>query len=155
MRRRPVVTAGAWRHPAVPWPRIVVLGLGLLAMAPAVTAADENTIIAPRAPQAGAPASASGTALNSLSVFAAVLLAGVGAWIYWKNRRTLPAGRDRRALAVDETRSLGNRQFLVVASYEGRKFLLGVCPGRIDLLAQLNDREAPAASLPQPGRNQG
>lgn len=155
MRCRPAVTAGPWHRRTVLWPRFVVLGLALLATAPALSAADENTIISPRAAEAGAPASASGSALNSLSLFAAVLLAGAGAWIYWKNRRTLPVGRDRRALAVDETRSLGNRQFLVVASYEGRKFLLGVCPGRIDLLAQLNDREAPAAPLPPSGRNQG
>jgi flagellar protein FliO/FliZ len=43
-----------------------------------------------------------------------------------------------RALAVDETRSLGNRQYLVVASYEGKKFLLGVCPGRIEMLSALD-----------------
>jgi flagellar protein FliO/FliZ len=43
-----------------------------------------------------------------------------------------------RQLAVEETRSLGNRQFLVVASYQDKKFLIGVCPGRIDLLSALN-----------------
>ena len=40
------------------------------------------------------------------------------------------------------TRSLGNRQYLVVASYEGQKFLIGVCPGRIDLLAPLGSAGA-------------
>jgi flagellar protein FliO/FliZ len=43
-----------------------------------------------------------------------------------------------RSLAIDETRSLGNRQYLVVASYEGKKFLIGVCPGRIDMLSSLD-----------------
>ena len=47
-------------------------------------------------------------------------------------------GREARKLTVAETRSLGNRQYLVVADYEGRKFLLGVCPGRIDLLSSLD-----------------
>ena len=47
-------------------------------------------------------------------------------------------GRDVRKLAIDETRSLGSRQYLVVASYEGKKLLLGVCPGRIDLLTPLD-----------------
>jgi flagellar protein FliO/FliZ len=35
---------------------------------------------------------------------------------------------------------LGNRQFLVVAEYEGRKMLLGVCPGRIELLSELGGK---------------
>jgi len=32
---------------------------------------------------------------------------------------------------------LGNRQFLIVAEYEDRKMLIGVCPGRIDYLCPL------------------
>jgi flagellar protein FliO/FliZ len=114
----------------------------------ALGAADENTVISPRASAGGAPGAAPAAPLNSLSLLAAVVLAATGGWIYWKNRRGTPLGRDRRALAVDETRSLGNRQFLVVASYEGRKFLLGVCPGRIDLLANLDDRDAAGAAVP-------
>jgi flagellar protein FliO/FliZ len=46
---------------------------------------------------------------------------------------------------IDETKSLGSRQYLVVASYEGRKLLLGVCPGRIDLLTPLDATAAPKA----------
>jgi flagellar protein FliO/FliZ len=45
--------------------------------------------------------------------------------------------RGDRKLVISETRSLGNRQFLIVAEYEGRKMLLGVCPGRIDYLSTL------------------
>ena len=44
-----------------------------------------------------------------------------------------------RKLAVAETRSLGSRQYLVVATYGEKKFLLGVCPGRINLLTSLED----------------
>ena len=65
-----------------------------------------------------------------------------GGWLLWRQRRSTVTGRELRSLAIDETRSLGNRQFLVVASYEGRKFLLGVCPGRIDMLTPL-DGSAP------------
>ena len=43
---------------------------------------------------------------------------------------------------VEETRALGNRQYLVVASYEGKKFLLGVCPGQINLLSPLGDESS-------------
>jgi flagellar protein FliO/FliZ len=56
----------------------------------------------------------------------------------YRNRRGVPTARDMRALAIDETRSLGNKQYLVVASYEGKKFLIGVCPGRIDMLSPLD-----------------
>jgi flagellar biogenesis protein FliO len=42
-----------------------------------------------------------------------------------------------KKLQISESRTLGNRQFLVVAEYEGRKMLLGVCPGRIDYLSTL------------------
>ncbi|MEI6035337.1 MAG: flagellar biosynthetic protein FliO [Verrucomicrobiae bacterium] len=42
-----------------------------------------------------------------------------------------------RKLQVAEIRPLGNRQFLVVAEYESTRLLLGVSPGRIDLLCHL------------------
>ena len=53
------------------------------------------------------------------------------------------SGRVARRLVIDETKSLGSRQYLVVASYEGKKLLLGVCPGRIDLLTPLDGPASP------------
>jgi flagellar protein FliO/FliZ len=106
-------------------------------------AADDDRIFIPGATHADAPGKSGGASLNSISLLLGVALAGVGGWMVWRNRRGTPAGREVRALAIDETRSLGNRQYLVVASYEGKKFLLGVCPGRIDMLAPLDD-SAPA-----------
>jgi hypothetical protein len=47
-------------------------------------------------------------------------------------------GRGVRKLQIEETRMLGHRQYLVVAQYEGRRMLLGVCPGRIDYLCPLD-----------------
>jgi flagellar protein FliO/FliZ len=44
-------------------------------------------------------------------------------------------------LQIEETRSLGNRQYLVVAVYEGQKLLLGVTPGQIQLLTPLSSGE--------------
>jgi flagellar protein FliO/FliZ len=52
-----------------------------------------------------------------------------------------------RKLNIEESRSLGHRQYLVVASYEGRKFLLGVCPGSIEYLSGLDSDETPAGSF--------
>lgn len=49
--------------------------------------------------------------------------------------------KSERKLEISETRMLGNRQFLVVAQYEGKRMLIGVCPGRIDYLCNLGGPE--------------
>jgi flagellar protein FliO/FliZ len=91
----------------------------------------------------------SGGGLGSAVVI--VLCGAAGAWLWWRLRRNAAAGANRgdRKLAIAETRPLGNRQYLVVADYEGKKYLLGVCPGRIDLLAPLGLGEA-GAPPPRP-----
>jgi flagellar biogenesis protein FliO len=54
----------------------------------------------------------------------------------------------QRKLHIEESRSLGHRQHLVVASYEGRRFLLGVCPGSIEYLSGLDAEPlSPAGSF--------
>ncbi len=138
---------------------LILLGsVGLVPMASATdavtpagpTATDERIIYPGAASGTQAPVLSSGSGTQGLTTMLGVaLLAGVGGWLVWKKRQESPARRDARLLAVDETRPLGNRQYLVVASYDGRKFLLGVCPGRIDLLSPLDDgarRETPLAS---------
>jgi flagellar protein FliO/FliZ len=67
-----------------------------------------------------------------------LLLGGTGAWLFLRGKKINLPGRNPRRLVIDETKSLGSRQYLVVASYEGKKLLLGVCPGRIDLLTPLD-----------------
>jgi len=88
-----------------------------------------------------APHTGSGPAILVI----ALLCAATGAWLWTRSRG--PGGkilsRVTPKLSVAETRSLGNRQYLVVAAYEERRFLLGVCPGRIELLTNLDD--APSA----------
>jgi flagellar protein FliO/FliZ len=117
--------------------KIVALAAALFASV--AFGADDNTVIFPGASRTEKPAmSASGNALNSMSLIVGLALAATGGWMVWRHRRGTPVGREQRALAIEETRSLGNRQFLVVASYEGKKFLLGVCQGRIDLLSNLD-----------------
>ncbi len=111
-----------------------------LALASAAFAADDNKIIFPNGSgHAAEPASAGGGTANLITLVVALLIAAVGAWLFMRNRRTTGISREGRVLAIEETRSLGNRQYLVVASYEDKKFLLGVCPGRIDMLAPLHD----------------
>ena len=78
---------------------------------------------------------------RSLILVVALLLAAGGAWLMLQKRKAGPAGGRGRKLQIDETRPLGNRQYLVVADYDGKKFLLGVAPGRIQMLTPLNDNE--------------
>jgi flagellar protein FliO/FliZ len=73
----------------------------------------------------------------------ALLLAAGGVWLLLR-RRAGPgflAGRSAHKLQIEETRSLGNRQYLVVAVYEEQKLLLGVTPGQIQLLTPLSTGE--------------
>lgn len=52
-------------------------------------------------------------------------------------------------LAIEETRPLGNKQFLAVATYGDRRMLLAVCAGRIDLLCRLDEPVGACAPSPQ------
>lgn len=79
---------------------------------------------------------------RSLILMVALLLAAGGAWLLLQKRKAGPAGGRGRKLQIDETRPLGNRQYLVVADYEGKKFLLGVTPGRIQMLTALESNSA-------------
>lgn len=133
--------AGAWRLARA------LLCVGALAGAAAAFGADEDKVIFPGgSAQNAAPAATTASVANSLTLILGVALAGVGGWFVWRNRQRTAGGRvpNLRALAIDETRSLGNRQYLVVASYEGKRFLLGVCPGRIDMLTSLDAAAARA-----------
>jgi len=106
-----------------------------------------ETILYPQG-SAAAPAAAptprddSGYGARTLLVVALLLAAG-GGWLLLR-RRAGPgflAGRTAHKLQIEETRSLGNRQYLVVAVYEGQKILLGVTPGQIQLLTPLSTGE--------------
>jgi flagellar protein FliO/FliZ len=74
-----------------------------------------------------------------LIMLIALGLAAAGVWVFVQKRQSGPlAARGQRKLQIDETRPLGNRQYLIVANYDGKKFLLGVTPGRINLLTPLD-----------------
>lgn len=77
---------------------------------------------------------------RSLILVVALLLAAGGAWLLLQKRKAGPSGGRGRKLQIDETRPLGNRQYLVVADYDGKKFLLGVAPGRIQMLTPLESK---------------
>lgn len=130
---------------------LVVIGCVVLATAQPMSAAapdapdvgklSDETIIYPKnaaEPSKHAAAAEHDTG-RSLIVVVALLLAAGGGWILLQRRNAGPAGGRGRKLQIDETRPLGNRQYLVVADYDGKKFLLGVTPGRIQMLTPLED----------------
>ena len=110
--------------------------MAVAVVAAGFAAGDDSKIFIPGA-SSSASAPAIGAGLGTVTLLVGLALAGVGTWLVWRARSGSPVGRDMRQLAIHETRSLGNRQYLVIASYEEKKFMLGVCPGRIDLLAPL------------------
>ncbi len=79
----------------------------------------------------------------------ALVLAAAGAWVLLQRRRGGPlVSRGPRKLQIEETRPLGNRQYLVVANYEGKKMLLGVTTGQIQLLARLDGEDTHPEETP-------
>jgi flagellar protein FliO/FliZ len=113
----------------------LVAGLLLCAVGP-LRAADD--IIYPRAatvPAAGTEAP-SPSRLTSTAL-AVIGLAGAGGWLLWRRKAGRAGLSGSRKLAIAETLTLGNRQYLVVAVYGERKYLIGVCQGQMNLIANL------------------
>jgi flagellar protein FliO/FliZ len=111
--------------------------------APRAAAADDHPDAYYGASHAAEAPYRPGSSMGPATAVAVLCLAGAGAWLLVRGRKIQLPGRSPRRLSIDETRSLGSRQYLVVASYDGKKLLLGVCPGRIDLLTAL-DAGAPS-----------
>lgn len=67
-----------------------------------------------------------------------VLCLGGGAWLWFRAKgkgRSLKTNGSE--ISIEETRPLGNRQYLVLTSCRGRSFLIGVSQGRIDLVSEV------------------
>ncbi len=73
-----------------------------------------------------------------------IALLGGGAWIVWQKKQQAVRTGAGRKIQIEETRPMGNRQYLVVARCEGKRFLLGVTPGRIDVVSPLDGDEEPS-----------
>ena len=131
---------------------LVVIGCAVLAMAQPMSAAAPDAsepaqraadiVIYPKGslekPPSAAEEKSSGGSRGYILVIA-LLLAAAGAWVLIQRRQgALIISRGPRKLQLEETRPLGNRQYLVVADYDGKKFLLGVTTGQIQMLARLD-----------------
>ncbi|HWA85567.1 MAG TPA: flagellar biosynthetic protein FliO [Opitutus sp.] len=105
-----------------------------------------GAVIYPRGTAAAAAAERAGKSdgPGAATAAAGLALLAVGGWFWWRYRRNpgLLKHRQAQRLAIEETRALGNRQFLMVVAHDDRRFLLGVCPGRIENLAELTSAPA-------------
>lgn len=122
----------------------VLLGFAEVRAQEAVaTPAPKAATVATTTPATYPPhAPAGGTA--QLAIYFVLLLALLGGGVYVMRNGLgflQPKPKGPRKLEITETRMLGNRQFLIVAEYEQRKMLIGVCPGRIDYLCTLSGAE--------------
>jgi len=129
-------------HGSASW-KAVIAFIALCLLAPALSAQPKpaDPVIYPRGTATTDAAAPIGKPETSSSFYLAVaLLAGAGGWWLWLKRKGGIRGGLAHAshLTIAETKSLGSRQYLVVADYEGKKFLLGVCPGSIELLTPLD-----------------
>ncbi|MGE3176582.1 MAG: FliO/MopB family protein [Vicinamibacterales bacterium] len=86
----------------------------------------------------GDPTPVSGRAV--LVAFAVVALVGGLAW--WL-RHTLPVTRGRQGISVETAMSLGERRSLVVVAVENKRFLLGLTPQQVTLVADLGPAQKP------------
>ena len=122
---------------------LLLLCAGTLAAADPVATKSPDTVIFPRAAGEHSSKADINDGWNRAPwLFGALALAAGGTWWLWRSRGNAGSGgKHARKLVIEETRSLGNRQYLVVAVYEGKKVLLGVTPGRIKLLCDLPEDE--------------
>ena len=109
-------------------------------LAEGATPTGGDAVIYPKAPGASGAAMESTPGASVTVVFLGLALGLVGLWLLWRAKRDSKLSAQRGQLSISETRSLGSKQYLVVASYGSRKFLLGVCPGKIEMLTPLDDR---------------
>ncbi len=111
----------------------------LLGAAPAAPRS-ADTVIFPQ-PVDQSAARPAGTPSTGYIVFVVICLGG-GAWLWFrakgKGRSLKNSGSE---ISIDETRPLGNRQYLVLTSCRGRSFLIGVSQGRIDVISEVPSSE--------------
>ena len=114
------------------------------------TSPSSNPLITPRNAPLASPLNTESGGLLQLSIYLILLLALLSGGFYvmrngWGIFQAKPKGE--RKLQIIENRMLGNRQFLIVAEYENRKVLLGVCPGQINYLCTLSESDSEFSSI--------
>ena len=94
-------------------------------------------------------------AIGTLGLRSFLALAVVGvllAAMVWGLKRVTEGRRGRQLLSVESALSLGDKRSLVIVAVEGRRLLVGVAPGGVSLVTELQPpfASALAASLETP-----
>jgi flagellar protein FliO/FliZ len=75
--------------------------------------------------------------IDGRSVLVVIVVLAILAMAAWAVRTTMSGTRGGRAVAVEAVVSLGERRSLAIVSIEGRRLLLGLTPGSVRLVAEL------------------
>jgi flagellar protein FliO/FliZ len=136
MSHPPFIAPGLCRRRLVLGALGLLFASGWLGAATPTAPRSADTVIFPQPvePTVARPADSPSTGY----IVFVVLCLGGGAWLWFrakgKGRSLKTTGSE---ISIDETRPLGNRQYLVLTSCRGRSFLIGVSQGRIDLVSEV------------------
>ena len=136
MSHPPLTAPGFCRRRFVLWALGLLFVSGWLGAATPTAPRSADTVIFPQPvePTIARPADSPSTGY----IVFVVLCLGGGAWLWFrakgKGRSLKTTGSE---ILIEETRPLGNRQYLVLTSCRGRSFLIGVSQGRIDLVSEV------------------
>ena len=140
MSHPPLTAPGVCRRRFVLWALGLLFVSGWLGAATPTAPRSADTVIFPQPvePTIARPADSPSTGY----IVFVVLCLGGGAWLWFrakgKGRSLKTTGSE---ISIDETRPLGNRQYLVLTSCRGRSFLIGVSQGRVDLVSEVPPSE--------------
>lgn len=81
--------------------------------------------------------------ISGQAILSIVLVLAVLALASWALRRGTFMRRSKQAVTVESAVALGDRRSLVIVTVEGRRLLLGLAPGQINLVTEL---QAPFAT---------
>jgi len=138
---RPTLTASIQRPRRLAlWALGLVFSGGLLWGAAPTAPRSADTVIYPQ-PIEQSAARPEGSPSTGYIVFVVLCLGG-GAWLWFRAKGNGRSLKNQGAeISIEETRPLGNRQYLVLTSCRGRSFLIGVSQGRIDLVSEVPPAE--------------
>jgi flagellar protein FliO/FliZ len=140
MSHPPLTAPGFCRRRFFLWALGLLFVSGWLGAATPTAPRSADTVIFPQPvePTIARPADSPSTGY----IVFVVLCLGGGAWLWFrakgKGRSLKTTGSE---ISIDETRPLGNRQYLVLTSCRGRSFLIGVSQGRVDLVSEVPPSE--------------
>ncbi len=136
MSHLPSTAPGFCRRRLVLWALGLRFASGWLGAATPTAPRSADTVIFPQPVEPTIPRPADSPSTGYI-VFVVLCLGG-GAWLWFrakgKGRSLKTTGSE---ILIEETRPLGNRQYLVLTSCRGRSFLIGVSQGRIDLVSEV------------------